>query len=179
MQLHRIGIAIAHLRDFLSLADVLALFHQQRVVVRIDAQVVGVVTNHHQLAEAAYARTAEDHAARRARMHRLAQLAGDRNALVGTVVEISNHLAGGGPTPIHFAGRERGFRFDFGFGVRLGVWLSVRRRIRLRRQRRLRHARIGFITVRHALRQRLRFQVGISAGRTAALKPARFNTAGR
>src|SRR6185436_2931567 len=92
MQLHLVGVGIAHLGNLLPLGDVLPLFHQQLVVVGVDAQKRAVVLDDDQLAEAADPRAAEDDFPRRAREHRLPGLSGDTDAFAA-IVEARHDLA--------------------------------------------------------------------------------------
>ena len=74
MQLNLIRVGAAHVSNALPLAHCLAFLHQQIVVMRVNAQVIGVVPYHHQLAEPAFARATEYHTPARARVHCLPAL---------------------------------------------------------------------------------------------------------
>ena len=81
MQLHAVGIGTAHFRDTLPFGDILPFAHQQFVIVRIHTEISRIVAYHHQTPQPAWPVAAKNHPARRARLHRLAALPGDRNAL--------------------------------------------------------------------------------------------------
>ena len=90
MQLHLIGVCTPHLRDLLPTCHVLPFFHEQLAIVCVHAEVGVVVLDDDELAEAAYARAAEDDSPRRACEHRLPRFAADCDALACVVI------AGGG-----------------------------------------------------------------------------------
>src|SRR5438105_14758448 len=94
MQLHAVGVARAHLRDFLSLAHRLVFLHQQGLVVRVRGQIRVVVLEDDQVAVAAQARACVDDTPVGGRQHGITGLAADVEALVALLVEAGEHHAG-------------------------------------------------------------------------------------
>ena len=77
MQLHLIGVAVPHLRDFVSFFHDLPFFDQQLMVMCIRRQICLVVLDDQQPAVTPEPRSAVNHFAGCGRMYWLAALAGD------------------------------------------------------------------------------------------------------
>src|SRR6476646_6465648 len=120
MQLHLVSIRVAHLGNFLTSCNGLAIFDEQLVVMRVNRYERLTVLDHDELAHAAHARSAEDHTARCACEHRLSSLTCDVDALAGRSIERGKNLSFHRPSPTDVFGRPRGFWtcVNFGFGPR-------------------------------------------------------------
>lgn len=113
MQRDAIAVAAAHLGDRLPLCDRLAFPHEQRAVVRVGRQVIGVVLQDDQIAVAAQAVARIDDRAGGGRLHRRTGRIRDVDPLGFRSVERAHHIAGCRPDQ-----RDAGSRFDVRFDRR-------------------------------------------------------------
>src|SRR5574343_1502975 len=107
VQLHAVGVAVAHLGDLFAAAHLLVFLDQQLLVVGVSRQVGVVVLEDDQVAIAAQACAGIHHLAVGRGQHRVAGLACDVHALVLGFVKALDHLAIGRPGKVDVFGRHR------------------------------------------------------------------------